>query len=407
MDFSIPDAQQKKLQTAQRFIETNVVPLEARLVSGESWFDLEPALYALRDEVKALGLWAPNLPAEEGGTFESLVFLGLLSEVLGYTPLGHFVFGCQAPDAGNAELLHLQGTQEQKERFLAPLARGDVRSCFAMTEPATAGSNPTLLEARAELVDGEWVINGRKWFTSSADGANFTIAMVVTEPEAQKHQRASMILVPFDTPGLSMIRNIPVMGHAGSGYFSHAEIEFKDCRVPEGNLLGGRGEGFLLAQQRLGPGRIHHAMRWLGICRRAQDELCKYVSGRAINARETLADQQIVQTWIAENAAEIAASRALTLETAWLLDERGFHAAREHVALVKFQSANTLQRVVDRALQAHGSLGMTDDTILAFYYREERAARIYDGPDEVHKMTVAKKILKRYRNTDATSAAAE
>lgn len=404
MDFEIPGETKERLSKARGFLEDRILPLEPQLLAGRPWAELEPGLMALRQEVKELGLWAPNLPGDVGGTHKSLVDLALMSEVLGASPLGHFVFGCQAPDAGNAELLHLHGSEAQVQHYLKPLAAGDIRSCFAMTEPATAGSNPTLLETSAELEGDEWVINGRKWFTTAADGARFAIVMAVTDPQADKHARASMILVPTDTPGYKLERNVPVMGHAGGGYFSHGEVSFTDCRVPADHLVGERGAGFRMAQERLGPGRIQHVMRWLGICARAQDELCRYVCRRQINARETLADQQVIQHWIADNAAEIAGARALTLETAWTIEHLGFRAARENIALVKFFAANALQRVVDRAVQAHGALGVTDDTVLAFFYREERAARIYDGPDEVHKMTVARQILKRYRNADQAAA---
>lgn len=398
MDFAIDPKLETRLARIRTIIEEDIRPLEHLLLTGTPWPQIAEALAPIRKKVKAEGLWAPNLPKDIGGTFTSLGDLALTSEVCGFSPFGHYTFGCQAPDAGNAELLHLHGSHEQHETYLKPLAAGDIRSCFAMTEPHTAGSNPTLLDTMAVLDGDEWVIDGRKWFTTAADGSAFTIIMAVTDPDAAPHARASMIIVPIPTPGFTILRNIPVMGHSGSGYFSHSEVEFKNCRVPATNLVGKRGHGFALAQDRLGPGRIQHCMRWLGICQRTLDEMCRYVSRRQISSRETLADKQIIQSWIAESAADIAAARTLTLETAWKLDTHGFKAAKESVSLIKFHSANALQRVVDRALQAHGALGMTDDTILAFYYREERAARIYDGPDEVHKMSVAKQILRRYRN---------
>ncbi len=393
MDYSISESLQSRLDQTQAILESDIYPMEATYLKGE-WQALDEMLYATRKKVKDAGLWAPHLHPEDGGTFTGLVDLALFAEVLGQSPLGHFCFGCQAPDAGNAELMVLHGTDEQKAEYLAPLAAGEKRSCFAMTEPHTAGSNPTLLDSTAVLEGDEWVINGRKWFTTSADGADFTVAMLITEPEANKHSRASMILVPLDTPGYKMIRNIPIMGHEGKGYFSHAEIEFKDCRVPATNILGKRGQGFALAQERLGPGRIQHCMRWMGIAKRSLEMMCSYVKTRKITATQTLADQQLMQAMIADSAAELAAARALVLETAWTVENKGFSAARENIALIKFYTANVLQRVVDRSLQAHGGLGMTDDTILSHFYREERAARIYDGPDEVHKISVAKKILR-------------
>lgn len=393
MDFHIEVDLKNKLQQISEFVEERLIPLEPLLLKGQ-WQELDDNIAKLQAEVKTKGWWAPHLPVSIGGSYTTLVNLGLIAEQLGQSPLGHLVFGCQAPDAGNAELLHLFGTESQQQQWLHPLAKGDIRSCFAMTEPHTAGSNPTLLQSSAVLEGDEWVINGRKWFTSSADGASFTIAMVVTDPDAQKHQRASMIIVPLENPGYKMIRNIPVMGHSGHGYFSHAEVEFNDCRVQATNLLGQRGQGFALAQERLGPGRIQHCMRWLGIGKRALTMMCQYVKQRPISQHQTLADQQLMQAMIADSAAEMAAARAMVLETAWRVENEGFKQARDQVALIKFFTANTLQKVVDRALQSHGALGMTDDTILSYFYREERAARIYDGPDEVHRLSVARKILK-------------
>ena len=395
MDYSISDSLQQRLDKSKRILEDEVFPLEHLLLEGK-YDQLMQAIASIQTKVKSLGLWAPNLPDSVGGSYTGLVDLALTGEVLGQSPIGHICFGTQAPDAGNAELLHLHGTEQQNEQWLQPLASGTIRSCFAMTEPHTAGSNPTLLDSTAVVDGDEWVINGRKWFTTAADGAQFTIAMVITEPEAAKHMRASMILVPLDNPGFNIIRNIPVMGHAGQGYFSHSEVEFNDCRVPLSNLVGQRGQGFLLAQDRLGPGRIQHCMRWLGICQRALDIMCRYVQTRAINSQQTLADQQIIKQMIAQSAAELAAARALVLETAWRVENHGFKAAKDNISLIKFYTADVLQKIVDRAIQAHGALGVTDDTILAFFYREERAARIYDGPDEVHQMSVAKSILKGY-----------
>lgn len=392
MDFSISSDTQALLDKAQAFVEDELIPLEPQLV-GADWAKAEPVLQEQRQKIKQLGMWAPNLPKEIGGMGLSLMDLGLLSEVMGQTPLGHYAFGAQAPDAGNMELLIEFGSEQQKKDYLEPLAAGETRSSFAMTDKNTAGSNPTLLQATAVRDGDEYVINAHKWFTSCFDGCAFTIIMAVTNPDAPKHQRASMIIVPADTPGLNLVRNIPVMGHAGSGYFSHAEVKFEDCRVPVENLLGAEGKGFLLAQKRLGPGRIHHCMRWLGICKRAQALLCKQALSREVAEGVKLADQQTVQTWIADNAAEIEAARCMVLKAAWTGDTYGWKAAKTEIAMIKYLVANTLQRVVDRALQAHGALGMTDDTVLAWYYREERAGRIYDGPDEVHRRSVARQIL--------------
>jgi len=393
MDFSIPDKIGQQLKTAQAFVDEQLIPIESEIIYS-NFFEQEERLKALRQKVKDLGLWAPHIPASIGGCGESLMQLALLSEVLGQSPLGHYTFGCQAPDAGNIELLHKFGSDQQKAQWLMPLANGDIRSCFGMTEPETAGSNPTLLAATAELDGDEWVINGHKWFTSSADGAQFCIAMLVTGPDEAKHRRASMIIVPTDNPGYRFIRNIPIMGEKGSGYYSHAEIAFDNCRVPQSNLIGEPGSGFALAQERLGPGRIHHCMRWLGICRRSLNEMIAYVKTRQISSHAYLSDMQAIQHWIAESAAEIESTRSLVLQTAWTIENVGFEAAKNQVSMIKYHTANVMQRVVDRALQSLGGLGMTDDTIIAYFYRHERAARIYDGPDEVHKMVVARNLLK-------------
>lgn len=377
------------------FVDAELIPLEAEFLRNT--VAIEPLLNEKREAVKKLGLWALAQPKAAGGQGLPLMDFAYVSEELGRTPTGHYVFGVQAPDIGNAELMHLFATPEQKERYLKPLVAGAVRSCFAMTEPHTPGANPTMLSARAERVGDEYVINGHKWFCSSADGAQFSVIMAVTDPNAPVYQRASMFIADTSNPGWQFVRNIPVMGEAHGGYFAHAEIKLDNLRVPVSARLGGEGAGFLLAQERLGPGRIHHCMRWLGICARAQEELCKRALAREIAPGKVLADTQIVQTWIAENAADIASSRSLVLQTAEAAEKHGFKAAREDVSIIKFQVAGALNRVLDRTLQAFGALGMTDDAFVAFAWRHERAARIYDGPDEVHKLSVAKQILKRYR----------
>jgi acyl-CoA dehydrogenase len=393
MDFQIAAELSERLAAIRRFVIERLQPLEPLLLAGD-WDALYDALAECRAEVKARGWWAPNLPASEGGSGQGLVALGLVSEALGRSPLGHFAFGCQAPDAGNAELLASHGTPEQRAAFLEPLAAGELRSCFLMTEPEFAGSNPTEMGTTAVLDGNEYVLNGHKWFATAADGARFGICMAVTDPTADKYRRASMILVETDRPGFELVRNIQIMGHAGRGFFSHGEVRLKDVRVPAGHLLGEAGAGFSMAQERLGPGRIHHCMRWLGICRRSLDEMITYVLEREIKPGLPLARMGTIQDWIAESAAEVEAARALVLMTAWTIEREGFRAARERVSMIKYFTANVMQRVVDRALQAHGGLGVTDDRILAFFYREERAARIYDGPDEVHRMAVARRLLK-------------
>ena len=396
MDFSLSEETATVLEMIEDFVANELVPLEARFLH-EAFTTLLPTVQEKRLSVKQMGLWAPCHPAELGGMGLGLVDFGLVSEALGRSPLGHLVFGCQAPDAGNVEILHRYGTSEQKERYLGPLVAGEIRSCFAMTEPEMPGSNPVMMETTAVADGDDYVINGQKWYSTAADGANFAVVMAVTDPDAPSHLRASMVIVPTATPGFDLVRNIRVMGHTGEDYFSHGEILFHSCRVPRANLLGPEGQGFIIAQQRLGPGRIHHTMRWLGIASRAFDLMCERAVERVIAPGKTLADSEIIQTWIAESKAEIEAARALTLKTAWTIEQRGWKAARQDISMIKFLVAGTMQRVVDRALQVHGGLGMTDDTPLAFFYRHERAARIYDGPDEVQKLSLARRILKEYR----------
>ncbi len=395
MDFRLPDDVLALVAKIERFVTDELFPLEKRFLL-EGFRAVEPALEEARAKVKEQGLWAPNHPPEHGGLGLDLMAHAAVSKALGKSPLGHYVFGCQAPDAGNIELLHQFGTEEQKERWLPGLVSGQMRSCFGMTEPQVAGSNPNLIECRAALDGDEWVLNGNKWFTSAADGAALCIVMAVTDPDGPKYQQASMILVPTDTPGFERTRNTPVMGHAGEGYFSHSEITLKDCRVPKDSLLGPRGQGFALAQTRLGPGRIHHCMRWMGICQRALDLMCRRTLAREIAPGEKLAEKQLIRAWIAESAAEMQAAELMIQYAAWKMIHEGHKAARFQVSMIKFHAAGVLQRVVDRALQAHGALGMTDDTVLAFFYREERAARIYDGPDEVHKLALARRLLRQY-----------
>jgi len=384
------------LETARRFVREDVVPLEPQLLS-QPWHVAVMTLNALRVRAKALGLWAPFLPEAYGGVGMPLDAFARLSEVLGWTPYGHYVCNCQAPDVGNMELLLAFGSDEQKRAYLEPLARGDIRSCFAMTEPEHAGSNPVVLSTTATRDASEWVINGHKWFTSSADGAAFAVVMAVTDgEETRRHFRASQIIVPLDAPGYRLLRNIAVMGESGGGWSSHAEVRFDDVRVPVGNLLGVQGHGFALAQERLGPGRIHHCMRWIGICERAFDLMCRYAATREIAPGEVLARKQQVEFWIAESRIEIHAARLMVLDAATRMTREGQEAAREEIAYIKVFVANTLQRVLDRAIQVHGALGMTDDTPLAWWYRHERAARIYDGADEVHKSVIARRALRRY-----------
>ena len=395
MDFSIPEETQKLVARVRAFVASHLIPLEPRLLSG-GFRALEPALDAARTEAKRQGLWAPQIAREQGGMGLDLLSHAMVSEELGRSPLGHYSLNCQAPDAGNMEILHLFGTPDQQARWLRPLVLGEIRSCFAMTEPERPGSNPTWLSTSAVRDGDSWVIDGHKWFCSSADGARFAIVMAVTDPEAPPHLRASQIIVPLETPGFELVRNIPVMGDAGSGWMSHAEMTLRGCRVPLENLLGGQGAGFAIAQERLGPGRIHHCMRWIGICERSFDLMCSRAATREIAPGRALGTRQTVQTWIADSRASIDAARLMVLNAAWQMETRGARAARIEISTIKYFVANVMQEVLDRALQTHGALGMTDDTVLASFYRHERAARIYDGADEVHRTVVAKRVLRAY-----------
>ena len=397
MDFQLNEEVETMLAMIGEFVDKELVPMEPVFLR-KPFCALLPEIEKKRAMVKQMGLWAPGFAKELGGMGLGLVELGLVSEALGRTPLGHFVFGCHAPDAGNVEILELYGTPEQKERYLRPLAAGEIRSCFSMTEVELPGSNPVMMDTTAVADGDDWVINGQKWYTTAADGAAFAVVMAITDPEAPPHHRASMIIVPTDTPGFDLVRNINIMGHAGEDYFSHSEFLYHSCRVPRANLLGPQGHGFVIAQERLGPGRIHHCMRWIGVCNRAFDLLCSRAVSRPIAPGETLADKDIVQAWVAECAAEIRAARLLILHTAWKIERLGWKEARQDISMIKFVVANTMQRVIDRALQVHGGLGMTDDTLLAFFFRHERAARIYDGPDEVQKLSLARRILRDYRS---------
>jgi len=396
MDFEVPDKIEVITGMIDEFVDKEIIPLESEYLS-KTFKEMLPVLEEKRSMVKRMELWAPNHPKEYGGMGLDLLEHAFVSESLGRTPLGHFVFGCQAPDAGNIEILHLHGTPEQKETYLAPLVQGKIRSCFSMTEVEMPGSNPIMMETTA-IKDGEdYVINGQKWYSTAADGAAFSIVMAVTNPDAQPYLRASMIIVPTDTPGFNLVRNIPIMGHSGDDYASHGEILLQSCRVPRKNLLGPEGSGFVIAQERLGPGRIHHCMRWLGICRRSFDLMCARASGRIIAPDgRTLASKQIIQSWVAECAAEIQAARLMTINAAWKIEKQGAKAARYDISFIKFFVADVLEKVIDRALQVYGGAGMSDDTIIAYFFRHERAARIYDGADEVHKMAVAKRILRDY-----------
>ena len=373
------------------FMDEHVFPNERALDQEDD--AAQELIAALQAEARAAGLWAPHMPEDAGGTGEGFLYYACMNEEIGRSSWAQLVFGCQAPDAGNAEILHQYGTTEQKRSFLEPLVAGRARSFFSMTEPDVAGSDPTLLQTRAVVDGDDWVIDGLKWFSSGADGSTFGIVFAITDPEAATYERGTMILVPTDTPGLDVVRPISVLGHTGRGWNTHCEVRYTAVRAPLSNTLGERGDAFRIAQKRLGPGRIHHVMRWLGQMQRAFDLMCSYALEREAFGGP-LADKQTVQNWIADSAAGIQACRLLTVDAARKIDEGS--EARVEVSLLKFYAAGVLNDVIDRAIQVHGARGLTDATPLAQMALQARGGRIYDGPDEVHRMVVARRILKRY-----------
>jgi alkylation response protein AidB-like acyl-CoA dehydrogenase len=395
MDFAESPKVKDLRHLIRAFVDKEVLPLEPAL-RRDGFAALLPTLEQVRGRARETGLWAAFIPAEHGGAGLTLTEYAHMSEELGRSPLGHYLFNCQAPDVGNMEVLMQFGTPAQQERFLRPLIKGETRSCFTMTEPEFAGSNPVWMGTSARKEGGDWVINGHKWFSTGADGSAFAICMAVTNPDAAPHMRASMILVPTDTPGFELVGNLSIMGDRGGGWATHGEVSYSGARVPLENLLGGEGMGFVIAQERLGPGRIHHCMRWIGVCERAFELMCRHAATRELSPGKPLGTKQMVQQWIAESRAEIHAARLMVLHAAWKIERESAHAAREEISLIKFTVARTMQRVLDRALQTLGGLGMTDDTPLAFWWAHERAARIYDGADEVHIESVARRILKGY-----------
>jgi acyl-CoA dehydrogenase len=382
----------------QAFMDRHVYPVEMEALRALD-DEVRPGvpypeiLVELRERARSEGLWNLFMPDERYGAGLSNAEYGVLCEQMGRSPaIAPMVFNCSAPDTGNMEILAEHGTGEQRERWLEPLLEGEIRSCFSMTEPEVSGSDPTTLRTEAVLDGGEWVINGHKWFTSGAVGASVAIVMCVTEPEGHPYGRASMILVPVDNPGFDLVRPVPVMGHDGGP--GHCEIRYEDCRVPESNLLGERGAGFVIAQDRLGPGRIHHCMRAIGSAERAIDMMCERANERETFG-EKLADKQFIQDFIAKSRMETDQARLLTLHAAWKMDTAGKRAARQEISMIKVVAANVVMDVLDRAIQVHGALGMSDDTPLAGMWRFSRMLKVADGPDEVHKMVIARRELNR------------
>ena len=364
------------------FIDETVIPAEPALLNE----DASALMEDLKAQAKALGLWALGHPAELGGGGLPFLDFAQLNEIIGRSYFGQMAVGSISMQ--DSIMLYQFGSEAQRAAWLEPLVAGDIYPSVGLTEPDVAGSDPTLMQSRGELDGNEWLINGRKWFTSGANVAAFTTVFCETEPEQQRHGKFSAIIVPTNTPGYRIKRVVKTMGDTVGG---HCELELDHVRVPAGNLLGERGKGFTIAQKRLGPGRIFHCMRWLGQAQRAFELMCNYAGKRYAHG-SLLAEKGEIQRYIAESAAEIQAARLMTLDAARVMDSGD--DARVQIALIKFWGARMLHNVIDRAIQVHGALGVTEDTPLEFMYREARYARIYDGPDEVHRMTVARKLVQ-------------
>jgi acyl-CoA dehydrogenase len=391
MDFDFSPALQALRRRVRSFVRDEVLPLEPQEDEDEG---LPPeALAALRQKARQAGVWAPHLPAEYGGLGLDTVGLCAVFEEAGRSPLGPLALNCAAPDEGNMHLLLRAATPEQRQRYLGPLARGELRSCFAMTEPAPgAGSDPTMLRTRAERRGDRWAINGHKWFTTGARGAAFAVVAAVTDSEAPPRQGVTLFLVDAGTPGYEVVRAVPTMGSGGPG--GHCEVRFADCIVSDGQVLGGVGQGFKLMQVRLGPARLTHCMRWLGAAGRALDVAARYALERQAFGK-ALAEHEAVQWMLADSATEVHASRLMVLEAAWRLDRGG--EARQETSMCKVFVAEAVGRVIDRCVQVCGALGYSRDLLLERLYRDARAFRIYDGPSEVHRMVIARHVFAAAR----------
>jgi acyl-CoA dehydrogenase len=401
-EFSTDPELEAQLEWMREFVRREVWPIEA-IERDIDQAQLDRINAPLQAEVRARGLWAAHLAPELGGQGFGQVKLGLMNEILGTSIYAPPVFGCQAPDSGNSEILALAGTTEQKERWLLPLLAGELRSAFSMTEPETPGSDPTQLRTRARAAGGGgYVLDGHKWFTSNGSIADFLIVMAVTDPDAAPHRRASMFIVPVDAPGVTIVRDVPTMEHPEPRFGvlgGHAEIRYEGVELGPEARLGAEGDGFVIAQHRLVPGRIHHCMRWLGVAGRAFDALCERALYRPVKGG-LLRDTQTVQGWIADSAAEMQAARLMTLHAAWKIDRYGSSAARTDVSMIKLFGAKVLHDVVDRAVQIHGALGYSGDMPLEMLYRFGRHARFVDGADEVHREAVARHLLRAYTAPD-------
>jgi alkylation response protein AidB-like acyl-CoA dehydrogenase len=387
MSFEVPEHVRPIRDAVYEFVTKEVEPAEEALHRGDE--ESRALIKSLQDKAKAAGLWALGHPKELGGGGLPFLDYVYVNEVQGRSEFGQIALGTYTLQ--DSLMLHKYANEEWRKKYLERLVAAEVSPSFAMTEPAVASSDPTQLQTRAVLDGDEWVINGRKWFTTGANRAAYTTVMCRTEPDAPDHAAFSMIVVPTDTPGYTIVRETPVLGIKGG----HCEVLYDDVRVPAANLLGPRGHGFVIAQERLGPGRIFHCMRWLGQAQRAFDLLCNRLNSRTAFG-EPLAAKQLMQQHVFESYAEIQSCRMLTLAAAHKIDQG--EQARVEIGVIKVVGARMLHNVIDRAIQAHGAMGLTDDTPLSFMYRSARFGRIYDGPDEVHVHTVARRILKEYRD---------
>jgi len=399
MDFEHSDKVKDLISQVSDFMDRYIYPAEEVaeqqvLDSGDKHHHPE-ILEELKVKARAQGLWNLFLPNEEHGAGLTNLEYAPLAELMGRVQIASEVFNCSAPDTGNMEILAEFGTPEQKRQWLQPLLDGEIRSTFSMTEPHTPGSDPTQLQTTAVRDGNEYVINGRKWFSSNAyhPHCKILIAMVVTDPDGPRHRRASQILVPLDAPGVKLVRPVTVFNDNGG--HAHAEIVYENARVPVSNILGEEGDGFAISQARLGPGRIHHCMRAIGGAERALDMMCQRAKNR-ITHGQPLADKGIIQHWIAESRMEIDQARWMVLYTAWKMDKYGKKEARQEISMVKTIAANMFQRVVDRSMQTHGAAGFTGDLPLFKFWAYARTLRMADGPDEVHNMVVARREMRRF-----------
>jgi acyl-CoA dehydrogenase len=403
IDFTIPAEHEELLGRIKAYISEDVLPAEADIADPDDVLASWDVVQRLRDQARERGIFTPHLPEEYGGLGVGVLGMALISQELGTAPLAALGMNCMAPDEGNMHTLLLAGTEEQKERWLRPLAEGTIRSCFAMTEPDVASSDPTNLETTATLSDdgAEWVLNGRKWCITGAIGAAFSIVVAKTGTDAARgHRNYSLILVPTDTPGWTVERDPEWIGSHSPG--GHPIIAIDDVRVPATNLLGAEGEGFVIAQKRLAGGRLAHAMRWIGMSQRALDLATTRLLARKAFGKE-LARHQMLQAMIADSAMDLYASRLMVLHTAWKLEHGLPH--RQEVAMTKTFVSEAFGRIADRAVQIHGAAGIALDLPVGRIYQDARAARIYDGASEVHRMTIARELLKLAMTGESTKAA--